>query len=71
MLNTTCTTSSDNKRIIFSVWNGPVSNTVTFSPEEAKAAIADIQREIAVIDHCVKLEAIRAKAEQLIAEEAA
>jgi len=69
-MNISTTTSSDNKRVIFSVWNGPVSTTLSFTADEAREAIAEIQRELDVVNHCAKLEAVREKAEQLLAEEA-
>lgn len=69
-MNISTTTSTDNKRVIFSVWNGPVWTNVSFTADEAREAIEEIKRELAVVEHSAKLEAVREKAEQLIAEEA-
>lgn len=70
-MNISTTTSKDNKRVLFCTWEGPVSTTLSFTAEQTREAIAELSRELAVIEKCAKLEAVRAKAEQLLAEEAA
>ena len=60
--------SNDNQRLLFCVFEGPISTTITFQPEEAQDAIRQMQKELSRLEKIAALQAIRDEADKALSE---